>query len=171
MIEPDLEQFVDGYERALHDVGRRERRRAIGEARDHVLCAAADWQSQGLDRAEALQRAIGAFGPIDQIAAGYRAPHPRTRLATATGMLLAAAAFAALTFAPTSIIPTSHAAGTTCIAPSNERPVALPGRSARTTASGSRCAARPHDAANPRRYALTPVGRTAAVRHTVQRTV
>ena len=119
MIEPDLEQFVDGYERALRDVGRRERRRAIGEARDHVLCAAADWQSQGLDRAEALQRAIGAFGPIDQIAAGYRAPHPRTRLATATGMLLAAAAFAALTFAPTSIIPTSHAAGTTCVAPSN----------------------------------------------------
>lgn len=155
MIEPDLERFVDGYERALHDVGRRERRRAIGEARDHVLCAAADWQAQGLDRPQALQRAIGAFGPIDQIAAGYRVPHPRTRLATATGTLLAAAAFAALTFAPTSIIPTSHAAGTPCVKRSNERPVALPSSSPRT-ASGPQCAARPHDAPGVRRTPPLP---------------
>lgn len=156
MIEPDLERFVDGFERALRDVGRRERRRAIGEARDHVLCAAADWQSHGFDRAEALQRAIGAFGPIDQIAAGYREPQARTRLATATGLVLAAAAFAALTFAPTSIIPTSHAAGTSCIERSSKHPAALPGGAHRTTATGSRCAVRPHDVRLPQRAAPLP---------------
>lgn len=110
MIDSDLERFSDAFEHALRGVGRRERRRAIREARDHVLCAAADRESQGASRAEALRHAIAAFGAVDQIAASYRAPRARARMATATGLLLAAAAFAALTVAPTSIISTSHAA-------------------------------------------------------------
>jgi hypothetical protein len=155
-MEPDLERFVDRFERALRDVRRGERRRAIGEVRDHVLCAAADWQSQGLDRPAALERAISAFGPIDQIAAGYRVPPSRVRLATATGLVLAAAAFAALTFAPTSIIPTSHAAGTTCAGRSTASPVALPSGSARTTTGGSRCASKLHAVPRARRTLPLP---------------
>jgi hypothetical protein len=108
--EAELERFSDGFERALRRVGRRERRRAMREARDHVLCAAADRQSQGATREDALRHAIVAFGPVDEIAASYRVPRSRASIATATGLVLAAAAFAALTVAPTSIISTSHAA-------------------------------------------------------------
>jgi hypothetical protein len=117
VIESELERFTDGFERALRGVGRRERRRAIREARDHVLCAAEDQQSQGASRADALQHAIVAFGAVDQIAASYRAPRSRARMATATGLVLAAAAFATLTVAPTSIISTSHAAAANTSSP------------------------------------------------------
>jgi hypothetical protein len=110
VIESELERFSDAFERALRGVGRRERRRAIREARDHVLCAAADREAQGASRIDAMQHAIVAFGPLDQIAASYRAPRSRARLAVATGLVLAAAAFATLTVAPTSIISSSHAA-------------------------------------------------------------
>jgi hypothetical protein len=138
VTEPQLQRFLDGFERALHATGRRERRRALREAHDHVLCSAAERQSDGVGRADAVADAIASFGPVDAIAASYRAPRSRTNIATVSGLVLAVA-LAALSFAPGSIIPTSHAADSTCPLRWNAHPFSSPFRLAWVSASGSGC--------------------------------
>jgi hypothetical protein len=149
VIEPELERFLARFEEALRRSRRRDRRRAIREAHDHLLCAAAERQSGGSGRAEAVRDAIASFGSVDAIAAGYRAPRSRTNLATATGLALTAV-LAALTIAPTSIIPTSHAAESNCPARWNSHPVTSVYRSAWVSASGSGCDVVLHDARRAR---------------------
>jgi hypothetical protein len=126
------EALLDGYlgelEQALHGLRRGERRRALREARDHVLCAAAERESEGHSRIEALQRAIASFGPVDTIAAGYRASGTRNGVTAASGVLVGALVLAALTILPVGgglgqiFISTSNAADGGCMGRWNVRP-------------------------------------------------
>jgi hypothetical protein len=127
MIEPEVERFLVSLERSLRGLRRRERERALREARDHVLCGAAEHESLGRRRSEALSSAIEAFGAVESVAAGYARPlRSRTELwpvVAVVGLLL-------LAVAPTGgrigqiLIPTSHAAVSECTARWNARPAA-----------------------------------------------
>jgi hypothetical protein len=113
VIDRELEQFLARLERELRQLGRRERGRALREARDHVLCAADEREALGCPRPEAVTRAIEAFGAVESIAAGY-AHGVRSR--AEIGAIAVGAVVLALAFAPTGsrigqfLIPTSHAA-------------------------------------------------------------
>ena len=51
---------------------RRVRADLVTEARDSLVDATEHWQRAGLDPADAKRRAVDEFGPLDEIAAGYR---------------------------------------------------------------------------------------------------
>ena len=115
MIEPPIEHFLDGLESALHGLRRRERARAMREARDHLLCAAADREARGAGPVEAVRSAIEAFGAVESIAASYARPsRSRAEMVTAGGLAVVAVVLA-LAIAPPGgrigqiLIPTSHA--------------------------------------------------------------
>jgi hypothetical protein len=117
VIDGELELFLARLERALRPLGRRERGRALREARDHLLCAADEREALGCPRPEAVTRAIEAFGAVESIAAGYaRSVRSRAEL----GAIAVGAVVLALAFAPTGsrigqfLIPTSHAADSQC---------------------------------------------------------
>jgi hypothetical protein len=127
VIEPEIEQFLGRLERSLGGLRRRERERALREARDHVLCGAAEQETLGRRRPEAVERAIEAFGAVESVAAGYARPlRSRTELLPA----LALVALLVLAVAPTGgrigqiLIPTSHAAVSECTGRWNARPAA-----------------------------------------------
>jgi hypothetical protein len=128
MTEALLDGYLDELDRALRGLRRGERRRALREARDHVLCAAAERESEGHTRAEALQRSIASFGPADTIAAGYRTPGARNGATAASGVLVGALVLAALTILPVGgglgqiFISTSNAADSGCTGRWNVRP-------------------------------------------------
>jgi hypothetical protein len=108
----ELDRFLTSLETSLQRLPRRERRRALREARDHVLCAADERRATGEPPQDALRHAIDAFGATDTIAAGYARP---TRSRRELGVVAIGAAVLALAFAPTGsalgqiLIPTSHA--------------------------------------------------------------
>jgi hypothetical protein len=127
VIEPDVEQFLARLDRSLRGLRRRERERALREARDHVLCGATEQESLGLRRPEAVRSAIEAFGAVESVAAGYARPlRSRTELWPAVAVV----ALLVLAIAPTGgrigqiLIPTSHAAVSECAARWNARPAA-----------------------------------------------
>jgi hypothetical protein len=128
VTEALLDGYLDELDRALRGLRRGERRRALREARDHVLCAAAERESEGHARADALQRAITSFGPVETIAAGYRAPGARNGATAASGVLVGALVLAALTILPVGgglgqiFISTSNAADSGCTGRWNSRP-------------------------------------------------
>lgn len=116
MIDPQVEHFLDRLESALHGLRRRERARALREARDHLLCAPADREARGASHAEAVRSAIDAFGAAESIAASYARPaRSRAEMVTAGGLAVVAVVLA-LAIAPPGgrlgqiLIPTSHAA-------------------------------------------------------------
>jgi hypothetical protein len=124
VIDGELELFLARLERALRPLGRRERGRALREARDHLLCAADEREALGCPRREAVTRAIEAFGAVESIAAGYaRSVRSRAEL----GAIAVGAVVLALAFAPTGsrigqfLIPTSHAADSQCAGRWNAR--------------------------------------------------
>jgi hypothetical protein len=108
----ELDRFLASLDASLQRLPRRERRRALREARDHVLCAADERRAGGESPQDALQHAIHAFGATETIAAGYARP---TRSRRELGVVAIGAAVLALAFAPTGsalgqiLIPTSHA--------------------------------------------------------------
>jgi hypothetical protein len=75
----------------------RRRRRALAEARDHLLCAAEHWREQGLDNAAAEAAAVRDHGEPALIARRYAEDlaHGAAQLATVVG-LAAVIAYAAL---------------------------------------------------------------------------
>ena len=116
MIEPDLERFLDRLDGALGGLRRRERARALREARDHLLCAADEREARGHGRVESLRSAIEAFGAVESIAASYARPaRSRAEMVTA-GAVAVVAVVLALAIAPPGgrlgqiLLPTSHAA-------------------------------------------------------------
>jgi hypothetical protein len=116
VIEPQIERFLGGLESALHGLRRRERARAMREARDHLLCAASDREARGAEPAVAARSAIEAFGAVESIAASYARPaRSRSEMVTAGGLAVVAVVLA-LVIAPPGgrlgqiLIPTSHAA-------------------------------------------------------------
>lgn len=152
MIEHEVEQFLGRFERALHGLRRRERERALREARDHVLCAADERERSGHARCESLRSAIEAFGAVDSVAADYARPsRSRTELVGA-GALAIVAAVCALAFAPAGsglgelLIPTSHAADTGCPGRWNAAPAATGYRLAWVSIAGPACEVVLHDA-------------------------
>jgi hypothetical protein len=156
VIEPEVEQFLTRLERALRRLRRRERERALREARDHVLCAADERERSGQGRSESLRSAIAAFGAVDSVAAGYAHPRrPRGELAGA-GAFAIVAAVCALAFAPTGsrlgqlLIPTSHAADTGCSGRWNADPARTGYPLAWVSTSGAACEVVLHDAHSAR---------------------
>jgi len=149
VIDRELEQFLARLERALHALGRRERGRALREARDHLVCAADERQALGCPRPEAVKRAIEAFGAVEAIAAGYaRGVRPRAEL----GAMVVGAIVLALAFAPTGsrigqlLIPTSHAADSQCAGRGNARAHVTGYREAWVSAPRPGCEIVLHDA-------------------------
>lgn len=137
MIERELEQFLGRLEQALSTVGRRERQRALREARDHVLCAVAEGRS--------ARSAIEAFGAVESIAAGYARPSRSGGGLARAGALATVAVACAFAFAPTGsrlgeiLIPTSHAADMQCAGRWNADPVATGFRLAWVSSPGPSC--------------------------------
>jgi hypothetical protein len=149
VIDHELEQFLARLERALRSLGRRERGRALSEARDHVLCAADEREARGCARPEALRRSIEAFGAVESIAAGY-SRNGRSRAEIAA--MAVGAVVLALLFAPTGsrigqiLIPTSHAAESQCAGRWNAQPRPAAFRSAWVSTSPPGCEVVLHDA-------------------------
>ena len=70
--EPDL---IDSYVAELAAAlggPRRIRADLVTEARDSLVDATERWQRAGLETSAAKRRAVDEFGPLDEIAAGYR---------------------------------------------------------------------------------------------------
>jgi hypothetical protein len=152
MSEPLLDGYLDDLERALRGLRRGERRRALREARDHVLCATAEGESDGRSRTDALLLAIASFGPVDTIAAGYRSPGARSGMTAASGVLVGALVLAALTILPVGgglgqiLISTSNAADSGCTGRWNERPPSALYPLAWVSSPGNTCDVVLHDA-------------------------
>jgi hypothetical protein len=113
VIDPELDRFLDHLERALGGLRRRERARALREARDHLLCAADEREARGGGRDESVRSAIEAFGAVESIAAGYTRPaRSRVEMVSAVAVVV----LLALAIAPPGgslgqiMLPTSHAA-------------------------------------------------------------
>lgn len=122
-----IDAFLVELEQALHRLGRRERRRAIREARDHVLCAAAEAEANGAAHADAIREAIESFGSVRAIAASYARTGPgRGGAAAASTVAVGVLVLAALTVLPTGnglgLISTSHAADNGCASRWNAGP-------------------------------------------------
>ena len=116
MIEPRIEHFLDGLEAALQGLRRRERARAVREARDHLLCAAAVARPGERGASRPCGPTIEAFGAVESIAASYARPaRSRAEMVTASALAVVAVVLA-LAIAPPGgrlgqiLIPTSHAA-------------------------------------------------------------
>ena len=156
MIEPELERYLARLAHALDRLPRRERERALREARDHLLCAAEAAEAGGRAHHEALGTAIAAFGPAETVAAGYsRPPRARPTLLRAAS-LAAVAALGALAFAPTGsrlgqiVMPTSHASDTACAGRWNQQPTRTGYRLARVSSPQPACEVILHDARTAR---------------------
>jgi hypothetical protein len=130
MTEPEIEHFLERLGLALREIGRRERERALREARDHLLCAAGEHESRGRAHDDAVRSAIVAFGAVESIAAGY-APPARTRRETViAGAVAIATVVLALVIMPPSgrigqiLLATSNAAVSECAGRWNAQPPA-----------------------------------------------
>jgi hypothetical protein len=116
VIEPELDRFLGRLERALGGLRRRERARALREARDHLLCAADDREARGGSRVESVRSAIEAFGAVESIAASYARPARSRVEMVSAGATAVVAIVLALAIAPPGgrlgqiLLPTSHAA-------------------------------------------------------------
>jgi hypothetical protein len=71
------ERLLSALRRELRWVGWRTRRRAMHEARDHLLCAVEDELAQGASPAEADERAVERFGDPVVVAARLRRAAPK----------------------------------------------------------------------------------------------
>src|SRR4051812_12557294 len=88
-----LDRLLAELRSELRPLGWRRRRRALAEARDHLLSAVEDGVADGLSRDQAEGRAVAGFGDAAAIADALQRVRPqRRRRLVAT---LAAAAFAA----------------------------------------------------------------------------
>jgi hypothetical protein len=158
VIEHELEQFLGRLERALRGLRRRERLRALREARDHVLCAADERERSGQARGESLRAAIDAFGAVESVATGYVRPARTRRELARAGTVAVVAAVCALAFAPTGsrlgqlVIPTSHAAAADsgCSGRWNDDPAGSGYRLAWVSTAGPACEVVLHDARSAR---------------------
>ena len=171
----ELEAYLGALEDALRPLRRSERRRALREARDHVLCAAAEAESEGLERPVALRAAIASFGAPETIAASYLG-HGSERSGL-SGALVGAAVLAALTILPIGgglgqlFVSTSNAAERGCAGRWNTRPPSALYPFAWVSSPGAACDVVLHDASHAvvfRQdtrasgwYVLRPQGRTA----------
>jgi len=93
------EQMLARLEGELQGLGRRARRRALDEARDHLLSAIDDEIARGAAPAEAEARAVALFGEpafIAETLVHARLGTPRTAWRVAGGVALAAAGIAAV---------------------------------------------------------------------------
>ena len=93
------EQMLARLEGELGSLGRRARRRALDEARDHLLSAIDDEIARGAAPAEAEARAVAIFGEPAFVAEALVRAHPRTRRTAwrvAGGVALAAAGVVAV---------------------------------------------------------------------------
>jgi hypothetical protein len=68
----ELDVYLDDLSSRLH-VGRRERARILAEVRDHLDDSLAHNEKSGVPRAEAIVRALDAFGPPATLAASFNA--------------------------------------------------------------------------------------------------
>ncbi|MDX6562481.1 MAG: hypothetical protein QOD65_2295 [Gaiellales bacterium] len=71
------ERLLAELRKSLRPLGRRVRRRALDEARDHLLSATEDEIARGASPAAAEKRAVERFGHPAVIAAPLRGAHPR----------------------------------------------------------------------------------------------
>jgi hypothetical protein len=171
----ELDTYLAELERALRPLRRSERRRALREARDHVLCAAAERESDGLERTVAVRSAIASFGAADAIAASYLGPgNERSGL---SGALVGAIVLAALTMLPIGgglgqlFVSTSNAAERGCPGRWNTHPPSALYPRAWVSSPGAACNVVLHDATHAivfRQdthtsgwYVLRPSGKTA----------
>ena len=93
------EQVLARLEGELQSLGWRARRRALDEARDHLLSAIDDEIARGATPAEAEQRAVASFGEpafIAETLVHTRLGTPRTAWRVAAGVALAATGIAAV---------------------------------------------------------------------------
>jgi hypothetical protein len=93
-----LEQLLAGLEGELQSLGWRARRRALDEARDHLLSAIDDEVARGASPAEAEGRAVALFGepaPIAATLVGAQSRAARAAWRIATCLALVAAGLAA----------------------------------------------------------------------------
>jgi hypothetical protein len=174
----ELDAFLADLERALRPLHRGERRRALREARDHVLCAAAEGESAGQPAPDALRAAIACFGEVDTIAASYiGSGGTRSGLSAASGALVGAVVLAALTILPIGgglgqlLISTSNAAERGCSGRWNTHPPSALYPLAWVSRPGVACEVVLHDATHAvvfRQdtrgggwYVVHPSGRTA----------
>jgi hypothetical protein len=88
---PRSERLIADLRRELRPLGRRARRRALAEARDHLLSAIELGVDEGLGAGEAEARAVARFGDPSEIAARLCAVRPR-RFRRVVPALLGAAA-------------------------------------------------------------------------------
>jgi hypothetical protein len=111
---------IDSYVAALaSSLGGPRRLRAdlVTEARDSLVDATEHWQRAGLEPPDAKRRAVEEFGPLDEIAAGYRTELGLAR-AKRTVLLLAAV------LAPQPVVwAEGRWPWTTAATPGDERPV------------------------------------------------
>jgi hypothetical protein len=148
----ELDAYLAELERALRPLRRSERRRALREARDHVLCAAAEGEAHGLERTSAVRSAIASFGAADTIAASYLGHGSERR--SLSGALVGAAVLAALTLLPVGgglgqlFVSTSNAAVRSCTGRWNTRPPSALYPRAFVSSPGAACDVVLHDASH-----------------------
>ncbi len=148
----ELELYLAELERALRPLRRGERRRALREARDHVLCAAAEREANGLERIAAVRSAIASFGAADTIAASYLTHGGERR--SLSGALVGAVVLAALTMLPVGgglgqlFVSTSSAAVRSCTGRWNTRPPSALYPRAFVSSPGAACDVVLHDASH-----------------------
>jgi hypothetical protein len=148
----ELDAYLAELERALRPLRRRERRRALREARDHLLCAAAEGEAEGLERTAAVRSAIASFGAADTIAASYLG-HGSERSGL-SGALVGAVVLAALTMLPIGgglgqlFVSTSNAAERGCAGRWNTGPPSALYPLAWVSSPGAACDVVLHDASH-----------------------
>lgn len=71
VVESVINDYVAGLERALSGP-RLVRRDLVSEARGHLVDATEAYESMGLDRRSAAERAVHDFGPVSRVAEGYQ---------------------------------------------------------------------------------------------------
>jgi hypothetical protein len=110
--------------RDLRRVGWRDRRRALAEARDHLLQAAEDARASGHDPGEAERIAVARFGEPGSVAGGYprRWRGAAVSLAAAASLLVLTPSLDRMARLGSAIVPASDAMGGTCIQRWNARP-------------------------------------------------
>jgi hypothetical protein len=100
----DIDRLLSDLRRDLRPLGRRARRRALDEVRDHLLSAVADEAASGPSVQEREQRAVRLFGDAETVARLLRDARPKHRRTVAPALVgaIAAIGFLALPAGPVS---------------------------------------------------------------------
>ena len=95
---PEVDQLLHALRRELSSLDRRARRRALDEARDHLLSVIEDELAAGSTEAAAAHRAVERFGSPGMVAKALRSTPRRSRSRLAPAVIGAALIVAVVAF-------------------------------------------------------------------------